>query len=82
MLGTCNKVALPRLEPSRHFTLADAQNEMKRRAIREFGDGLTYTIISTRKMLYDGDANTLQLAYAFELAISAPIGKDRAGMYR
>ena len=55
---------------------------MKRRAIREFGDGLTYTIISARKMLYDGDANTLQLAYAFELAISALIDKDQAGMYR
>jgi len=57
------------------ITQADAQNEVKQRVIGDFGENVQYTVISGRKMLYDGDQNTLQPVYAFEVAIRASIGK-------
>lgn len=64
------------------ITQADAQNEVKQRVIGEFGENVQYTVISGRKMLYDGDQNTLQPVYAFEVAVRAAIGKGQVGMYQ
>lgn len=68
--------------PAEQISLEEAQNEVKQRIIREFGQDAKYQVISSKKVLYDGNENLLQPVYALEVAISARIGKEREGKYQ